>query len=443
MRGAAALFHRELQVAETPLERAVVYFNNAGRTPLLRASVIAGHAAVESKARPWRLVDQHEATSRVRELFATIIDAPSGGRDVAICPSTSCSLSVVARHFGRDGRGLICRGSHVVVLDGQMASNVMPWQAACESVGATLTVVARPANYDWGAALIAAFASIAAAGERVGVLALPQCHWCDGSVVDISAAAADLRARWGSERTALVLDITQSAGIAATSVAALRPDFVCASAHKCLLGPYGFSLLYADPKHTDAALANGAALASASDQHERSRFGSEDPAWDEVGAMTRERGYPTRFFRGARRLDAGGRPNPVGIPMLVAALEQVAAWHGPHGPTVAGGSAVARSVAPLIDRIATHAASLGYDVPPRARRAANFVGIRLSRASAHLPPPTELKRILRERGNVRVCVRVGALRVSLYVYNTHAEVDLFNRLLSDAVASAAPRGARL
>ena len=437
MIGAAALFDRDLQAAETPLERPVVYFNNAGRTPLLRTSVIAGRAAVESKARPWRLVDQHAETERIRELFSDIIGSPSGGRDVAICPSTSCSLSVVARHFGRDGRALICRGSHVVVLESQMASNVMPWQSACRAAGATLTVVARPDDYDWGGALIAAFATIAAAGERVGVLALPQCHWCDGSVVDIAAAAAEMRARWGSERTALVLDITQSAGIAATSVAALRPDFVCASAHKCLLGPYGFSLLYADPKHTDAALANGAALASASDQHERSRFGSDDPAWDEVGAMTREHGYPTRFYHGARRLDAGGRPNPIGVPMLVAALEQVAAWHGPRGPTAVGGSAVARCVAPLIERIATHAASLGYDVPPPSRRAANFVGIRRPRAAAHLPPPTELKRILRERGNVRVCVRVGALRVSLYVYNTHAEVDLFNCLLSDAVARAA------
>ena len=54
----------------------------------------------------------------------------SGGRDVAICPSTSCSLSVVARHFGRDGRALICRGSHVVVLESQMASNVMPCSAS-------------------------------------------------------------------------------------------------------------------------------------------------------------------------------------------------------------------------------------------------------------------------------------------------------------------------
>jgi len=55
------------------------------------------------------------------------------------------------------------------------------------------------------------------------------------------------------------------------------------------------------------------------------------------------RGYPTQFQEGARRLDAGGRPNPICIPMLAKALEQVAEWTPER---------VALYCRPLTDRIA-------------------------------------------------------------------------------------------
>ena len=36
------------------------------------------------------------------------------------------------------------------------------------------------------------------------------------------------------------------------------------------------------------------------------------------------RGYPDTFEPGAKRFDGGGRPNPIGLPMLDVALQQVA-----------------------------------------------------------------------------------------------------------------------
>ena len=52
------------------------------------------------------------------------------------------------------------------------------------------------------------------------------------------------------------------------------------------------------------------------DHHERSREGSDNPAWDEHGAMAGAHGYPEPFFPGARRLDGGGRANPTIMPMV-------------------------------------------------------------------------------------------------------------------------------
>lgn len=49
----------------------------------------------------------------------------------------------------------------------------------------------------------------------------------------------------------------------------------------------------------------------------------QSPRWDETGAMT-VAGYPTAFLpEPGRRLDAGGRPSPLLLPMMCLGAELV------------------------------------------------------------------------------------------------------------------------
>ena len=73
-----------------------------------------------------------------------------------------------------------------------MASNVMPWQALAGRCGGALRVVQRPdpataprafACFDWTDAVEAAL------DDSIGLVALPACHWTDGSLLDLERIA--------------------------------------------------------------------------------------------------------------------------------------------------------------------------------------------------------------------------------------------------------------
>ena len=86
----------------------------------------------------------HEAIEEeVRGSMATLVGGQA--RDVALCPSTSYSVSLVSRSIPLSGRR-IC----VLVTANQMAPNVMPWQRAAAEAGGRLIVIPRPADWDWG-----------------------------------------------------------------------------------------------------------------------------------------------------------------------------------------------------------------------------------------------------------------------------------------------------
>ncbi len=79
--------------------------------------------------------------------------------------------------------------------------------------------------------------------DNVAVLALPQCHWTDGGMIDLARIAPAAR-EVGAAR---VLDLSQSLGVVPFDVGEIQPDFVCSVAFKWLMGPYTFAFLYSAP----------------------------------------------------------------------------------------------------------------------------------------------------------------------------------------------------
>lgn len=154
----------------------IVYLNGAARSPMPRSVAATGRSAVDTKLFPWRMENEHIVVGEVCALYSNLINAESPDC-IAITPSTSYAMALAAKNIPFNS------GQTVLCLEGQMASNVLPWQHLCTEYGTAITVVRRPLDGDWTNAVIRRIAEVGK--EAVGVVAIPACHWCDGSLVDL------------------------------------------------------------------------------------------------------------------------------------------------------------------------------------------------------------------------------------------------------------------
>jgi selenocysteine lyase/cysteine desulfurase len=374
--------------AEFDVPDGVAYLNCAYMSPLPRAVREAGAAAVARKARPWEIApaDFFTDAERLRALAARLLGGDAEG--VAIVPSVSYAMAAVA------GNLRVGAGERILVIDEEFPSNVYPWRALAGRTGAEVATVARPADGDWTAAVLAAL------DERVAVVAAPNCHWTDGGLIDLVRVGAAAR----EAGAALVVDATQSLGALPLDVAVVRPDAVVAAAYKWLLGPYSMALLHLAP-----ALRDGRPL----EEGWIARRGSEDFS----GLVD----YRDDYQPGARRFDVGERSNFALLPMAVAALELILRW---------GVERIAAAIAPLTDLVEETAAALGLGVPPAGSRAGH-----MTRPRPAGPPPAGLAAALADAG-VHVSVRGRSLRVSPHVYNTPDDVARLGLALERALAAS-------
>ena len=454
------------------LRRSSIYLNAAGRTPLPARTLAVGVAAVARKAEtPWSIGDTEGDKDVVRELFAELLGDGATAADVAVVPSCSYAMSLAARNL-KDKLGARPPGRRrVLVLQDQNPSNVMQWQWLCDEEGGELCVVPLPEGVDgsWTAAIVGALAT-----GTVAVAALPPCHWCDGSVVDLVPVAAACRAN----DVALVIDATQWLGAAPPiDVVGLGVCFLACSVHKWLMGcvrcvphihslspllelslrpcspppvrscltpprdaplgptlipalcfdtilfdararrrPYGACLCYAPPSFWKSA--------QPLEEHDRNREGAQHIECLPMDATT---GYPTDFQDGCRRLDSGGRPSYIVMPMLVASLTLLV--------RELGVPRVAAELRRLTSDIGRRARTLGFRVP--RLHAPNIIGLR---PSAGMPSSKALVDALKARPlPVLVGERLGAIRVSPHLYNGPSDLDALFEGLREALTAAAGR----
>src|SRR6516165_4280653 len=254
----------------------VAFLNCAYISPLPNASLIAGDRGLRRKAQPWTIAaaDFFTSSETVRKLFADLINADAD--DVAFAPAVSYGMAQAAHNIP------IRRTQRIVTLSEQFPSNVYPWMDLAERTRAAFVSVPRPGDDDWTSALLSFI------DASTGVVAVPQCHWIDGGLIDLEAIAAACR-RVGA---ALCVDATQSVGALPFDVKRIDPDFVAAASYKWLLGPYSLGFLYVAPRWQRGRPIEHNWIA---------REGSEDFA----GLVN----YRHDFQSGARRFDVGERSN--------------------------------------------------------------------------------------------------------------------------------------
>ena len=158
-----------------------------------------------------------------------------------------------------------------------------------------------------------------------------------------------------------------------------------------MMGPYTLGFLYVAPQHR-----NGRPL----EHNWIARQGSEDFA----GLVD----YKIEFQPGARRFDMGEGANFSGLPMAVAALEQLLKW---------GIDNIQSTLTNMTDRIAEQVAPLGLSASDPKNRAGHFLGLAFPGEV-----PVNLTERLAEK-NVFVSVRGQSMRVTPHLYNDDTDIE--------------------
>lgn len=364
----------------------VTYLNCASMSPQLRAVTAAGERAVRARSSPWNLkaADWFTGADTLRSLVARIMNADDDG--VGIVPSVSYGMAIAAANVPLES------GQSVVVLAREFPSTYYAWRAAASQRGATVRPVSRAEGESWTEAVLREI------DDTTAVVAVPNCHWTDGSLVDLGVVGD--RAR--SAGAALVVDASQSLGAYPLDVAELQPDFLVAVGYKWLLGPYGLGFIYAAPHRRAGVPIEQSWLA---------RAGSED--------FSKLVDYTDELRAGARRYDVGEYSPFVLGPMAEAAQRQVLEWSVP---------AIQESLAALTGEIAQGAASFGAVTLAPAQRVGHMVGIRLRNGL-----PDGIAATL-AAANIHVSVRGDSIRVAPHLYNDARDVGRFLDVLRRAVS---------
>jgi selenocysteine lyase/cysteine desulfurase len=352
----------------------IVYLNCAYMSPQLRPVREVGEKTISRKSRPWEITpdDFFEDAEEIRALFARLVGGDADG--VAIIPSVSYGISIAAANVP------VREGEKIIILEDQFPSNVYAWGGLAEQSGARLVTLPRPEDLDWTRALLEEI------DTDTAVVAVPNCHWTDGSLVDLASVGESVR----EAGAALVVDAIQSLGAHPFDVSEVRPDFLVAASYKWLLGPYGVGYMYVGEEYREG---------KPIEHNWINRRGSQDFS----GLVD----YQGAFQPGARRYDVGERSNFALLPMAAEALRQLIDW---------GVENVSENIGTLTDLVEERAGALGIVTIPKERRARHMIGLMLGPDA-----PDDLATRLTTH-NVYVSVRGPSVRVSPHLYNTESDV---------------------
>lgn len=369
------------------LEEGAHFLNCAYLGPLPRSVAEAGMEGIRRKCSPTPLPSEAFFTDcgRARERFGRLVNAPP--ERIALAPSASYGIEVAARNLPLEP------GQNIVVLGEQFPSNVYAWQRQAAAHGCDIRTVDRPGPPPsaalWNERLLEAI------GPDTAVVALPHCHWTDGTRIDLEAAGE--RAR--EVGAALVVDGSQSVGAVPFDVENIRPDALITVGYKWLLGPYSTAFGYYGARFDDGAPLEETWI---------SRRGSEDFQ----GLVD----YTDEYREGAARYDVGQTSNFILIPMLIEALDLILAW---------GPANILEYCRALLAGLADELRVRGWAIEDDEWRTGNILGVRL-------PVGCDLAEVDARLAEARVyaSLRGDALRVSPNVYNEPRDIDALRQVLA-------------
>jgi cysteine desulfurase/selenocysteine lyase len=341
-----------------------------------------------------------EAYEAARAAVAAFVGADPDG--LVFTRNATEAINLVAQAWGR---AALRPDDWIVATEMEHHSNLVPWQMVAAETGARLRVV----PVDPASGQVDEEALLGSLADRPRLVALTHCSNVLGTINPIARIAAAAH-----EYGALVLvDAAQSVPHMPVDVAALGCDFLAFSAHK-MCGPMGVGALWASPELLAAMppfLGGGSMVGE---------VWADGATWAEP---------PARFEAGTPSV-----ADAVGFGAAVAYLS---------------GLGMARVRAHEVDLTAYALARLGtlpglrlYG-PDDARARSGVLSFNLSDGRGELIHPHDVGTVLDAAG---IAVRAGqhcaqpllrrlgvpaTVRASLYLYNTHDEVDRLVDELAD------------
>ena len=365
----------------------VAYFNSASLGPPLKAVAAAGHHAIDWYDKRWQVgaADWFDGPERLRAAFADLAGVAADA--VALVPSASYGIATAANNVP------VASNDTIVLIAEQYPSNVYAWRRLAAANKAKIVTVERSANRTLTDALLSAIDS------RTAVVAIPNCHWTDGELIDLVAVGAAARA----VDAALVIDASQSLGIRPIDFDAVQPDFVACVGYKWLLGPYGLGYLIVNERWCE----HGVPI----EESWLGREGSNNFA----GLVS----YTDAYRPGARRFDCGENAQFINVPMATAAIERLNAW---------GRATIAAGFAERAARGRAVANALSLPALPPERSVEHILGIALPDIAAAERLATTLA-----GDSIFAGVRGSNLRLAPHLHTSDDDFDRLERALGHAL----------
>ncbi|MFM9949026.1 MAG: aminotransferase class V-fold PLP-dependent enzyme [Saprospiraceae bacterium] len=366
------------------------YLNCAYMSPLLRSVEEAGIAGMQKKRNPAKIrpEDFFEEAEIVRTKFGQLVNGHPA--QVAIIPSASYGLQSAISNIPPGN------GTHAITVSEEFPSDFYALKSWCTKHGKDLVVIPPPEATPergkiWNERLLEAI------NPDTAAVVISSIHWTNGTLFDLKKIGA----RCKEVGALFIVDGTQSVGSMPIDVVAFQIDALVCAAYKWLLGPYSIGLAWYSPVFN-----NGASI----EESWLNRTNAENFA-----GLTN---YTADYKPGAARYQVGEYSNFILLPMLHAALNQIAAWG------VGNIQQYCRQLTvPLLDFLIKN----GFGMEAESYRADHLFGF-------SLPDGLDRSNLMEafQQNNIFVSLRSNSIRVSPHVYNSEADIRALIGVLEEA-----------
>ena len=362
-----------------------IYLDCAYQGPFPRATVARLQQAIELKCHPERLEapEYFRLPERVRGRLATLIGADPS--EIALTNSATQGIGIVAAGLG------LAAGDEVVIASHNFPANLFTW-LHLRRLGVRVQVVKPAGDY------VQVEEVVGALTPRTRVLALDWVSYTGGARIDL-AVFGNLVHRQGG---IFVVDGTQGVGALEMNIRELPVDILAVATYKWLLGPYGTGFVYLRREIQD-------------------RLELPVVNWMTVEGSEDFDALPTDEFtlpRAARIFDVPETSNFLNLYGQEASLEFVGR---------VGVRTVTEHCWRLLDRLAEELQRGGYRLSEAAKpeHRSTILGFQADSPEA----TAKLHQKLRAN-HVAVSLRHGMIRVSPYLYNTEADIEMLLSVVS-------------
>ena len=382
----------ENQKDKFSLPEDLCYLNVAYMAPLLKGVEDAGIAALKKKADPTKMgmQDFFGDVQDLKKRFADLVNGTT--KQVAVIPSVSYGMANAALNLKYK------EGGHIIMLEEQFPSNYYPWEAAAKLHGQEIKMIGPDSNsshraLSWNQNILNAI------NEKTTAVCCGHVHWADGTLYDLEAISRKCK----EHQAYLIIDGTQSVGALPFDLERIPVDVLVVGGYKWLLGHYGLGLAYYSEKFNSG------------EPIEHNWINKKDS--DNFQALV---DYKEEYKEGAAKYSMGEQSNFVLVSMLRKGIDQLMEWG------VENIQAYCRDLHQLlIDELE----GSGFRVQGMQDSSSHLTAIRLS---ADMDMEL-IKKVLLEN-KIYVSYRGDAMRVSLHVFNSEAEIRKFANILKNAFA---------